>query len=386
MIRFLSGLSLFLLISGWIYFGTKRPFLSLEESDLFLDRPSFRILVTHKGGIGEQEMAERIRLVGKTLNLECANFSLHQPPLLKRLFPHYKERFATLFHPDLVLSLQGDKISYPHAKHYIALTHGSNYYFTANAILPAKNLNEFDGYLVCFPDQEKLFSQCNYLEKECFYMNWYTTCGRTNFNPPEQYKLFYCGFNMANTNFGTKYKQLFSRLDKTHYFNVYGQKNQWHHTPNCYRGFIECDGNSLLKTMHNCGVTLILHAPDHFIGATPTARIFEACAASTVIISDRHPFIVKNFGDSVLYIDQDKSSDVLFQQIHNYMTWIQNNPKEALELAKKSHSIFLQKFTLEAQLEKLIELHKRVLSAQLPQGNKEILISGFSANISEPIF
>ena len=78
MFRFISGLIIFLVIGGWIYFGTKRPYLSLEESDLFLSRPNFRILITHKGGIGEQEMAERIKFTGKSLNLECANFPMHQ--------------------------------------------------------------------------------------------------------------------------------------------------------------------------------------------------------------------------------------------------------------------------------------------------------------------
>lgn len=361
MIRFISGLILFLLIGSWIYFGTKRPYLSLEESDLFLAKPSFRILITHKGGMGEQEMAERIRLAGKSLNLECANFPLHQHSIFKRLFPNYRERFATLFHPDLVISLQGDKIYYPHAKHYIALTHGSNYYFTSNSILPAHHLIDFDGYLICFPDQEKLFTYCNFVEKECHHITWYTTCGKTDFIPPPHFKLFYCGFNMANTTFGAKYKQLFSRLNKTHYFNVYGQKNEWRHTPNCYRGFIKCDGTSLLQTMHNSGVTLVLHAPDHFLGQTPTGRIFEACAASTVIICDRHPFIEKHFGDSVLYIDQEKSSEELFQQIDTHMRWIQSHPSEAILLAKKSHEIFLKKFTLEVQLENLIDLHKSLI-------------------------
>lgn len=348
------------------YFGTKSSYLSLEESDLFLSRPSFRVLITHKGGIGEQEMAERIKFAGKSLNLECANFPMHQNAIYKRLFPNFRERFATLFHPDIVISLQGDKIFYPHAKHYIALTHGSNYYFTSSSILPAHHLIDFDGYLICFPDQEKLFTYCNFAEKECHHITWYTTCGRTEFRPPPHFKLFYCGFNMANTTFGTKYKQLFSRLNKTHYFNVYGQKNEWRHTPNCYRGFIKCDGSSLLKIMHDTGVTLILHAPDHFLGQTPTGRIFEACAASTVIISDRHPFIVKHFGNSVLYIDQEKSSEELFQQIDAHMRWIQSHPEESILLAKRSHEIFLQKFTLEMQLEKLLELHKSLLIAKDP--------------------
>jgi spore maturation protein CgeB len=110
--------------------------------------------------------------------------------------------------------------------------------------------------------------------------------------------------------------------------------------------------------MNNTGVTLILHDADHFLGRTPTARIFEAAAASTIIITDRNPFIEKNFRDAVLYIDQEKSAEELFQQIDSHMKWIKDNPEKALLLAKKAHEIFIQKYTLEAQLEKLVNLHK----------------------------
>ncbi len=353
MVRFFLVFVVFLFLGGWVYFGTKRSYLALDEGDLFLARPRYRILITHKGGIGEQEMAERIKLAGKSLNLECASFPLNHPLFFKRVFPHYKERFATLFHPDIVISLQGEKVCYPHSKHYIALTHGSNYYFHSNAILPVRQLMDFDGFLVSFPDQEKLLSNHNFIQ-------WYSTCGKTEFAPPTHFRLFYCGLNMANTLFGTKYKQLFSRLDKAHYFNVYGKKNEWRHTPNSYRGFIKCNGETLLRTMNNTGVALLLHAPDHFCGQTPTGRIFEAAASSNVIISDRHPFVEKEFGDTVLYIDQDKSSEEIFQQIDGHMRWIQSHPKEAILLAKRSHDIFIKKFTLEKQLENLIELHKRL--------------------------
>lgn len=87
--------------------------------------------------------------------------------------------------------------------------------------------------------------------------------------------------------------------------------------------------------MHSTGVTLILHAPDHFLGQTPTGRIFEACAASTVIISDRHPFLEKHFSNSILYIDQEKPSEELYLQIDAHMRWIQKHPVEANLLAKK---------------------------------------------------
>lgn len=321
------------------------------------DTGKTRLLVLHRNAIGEREMAERLKCAAKKIGIECLAISLNSQDLIKRVFPIYANIALHKFKPDLILSLQGDEMDYKEAKHYVALTHGSDYYFSPRTTLSLQNIMQFDGFLVSFPDMEKLLTYANFVQKRCNTIRWYSTCAQTTFKPLKNFDLFYCGANMAKTPFGTKYKVLFSLLDHSGFLRVFGYKDEWRHAPNSYRGYIRSDGESLLNKMHDIGVTLVLHDPDHYIGGTPTARIFEAAAAGTVIISDHHPFVQKEFGDSVLYIDQNLRPEEIFAQISTYMQWIKQHPEEANKLAQRSHQIFLQKFTLEKQLLNLLDLH-----------------------------
>lgn len=149
--------------------------------------------------------------------------------------------------------------------------------------------------------------------------------------------------------------KLYKLLDHTGYFDLYGTKN---FGLNSYRGFIPFGENTVLDSMKKSGITLVLHSTGHFKDDIPTARIFEAVAASTVVITDRLPFIVKNFGDSVLYIDRDKSPEEMFKQIDKHMKWILSHPQEAIELARRSHKIFTEKFTLEKIMKNVMKSYE----------------------------
>ncbi|MBO7454006.1 MAG: glycosyltransferase family 1 protein [Alphaproteobacteria bacterium] len=149
--------------------------------------------------------------------------------------------------------------------------------------------------------------------------------------------------------------KLYKLLDNTGYFDLYGTKS---FGLNSYKGFIPYGENTILDAMRKSGVALVLHSVGHFKDDIPTARIFEAIAASTVVITDRLPFIVKNFGDSVLYIDRDKSSEEMFKQIDAHMKWILSHPQKAIELARQSHEIFLKNFTLERIMKNVMERYE----------------------------
>ena len=72
-----------------------------------------------------------------------------------------------------------------------------------------------------------------------------------------------------------------------------------------------------------------------------------------MIISDKNEFVEREFKESVLYIDQ--SRDDMFEHIESHMRWIRENPEIAMEKARLAHAIFLEKFTLEKQLEKFYQ-------------------------------
>lgn len=321
---------------------------------------NYRILVTHKQSIGEREMAERIRKTARKMDIDCTVLTLSRISKFRKIARRLTHFFVDAFDPDFVISLEGGRHSFTNAIKYVAMTHGSDYYFSEHPKLPFHTISDcYDGFLVSFPDKGTLKTSFTYEQDKCRYIRWFTTCPSTSYIPTKNFELFYCGTNMANTSYGARFKVLFSLLDKTDYFNVYGHPLQWQHAPRSYRGHIRHDGESIINTMHKCGISLVLHGPDHFIGETPTAKIFESAAAGCVIICDKLPFIVENFGDSVLYIDHKDGAE-MFKQIDKHVRWIRENPDLAREKAKKSHEIFIEKFTLEEQLKSLIHLHEEI--------------------------
>jgi glycosyltransferase involved in cell wall biosynthesis len=195
-------------------------------------------------------------------------------------------------------------------------------------------------------------------------MRWFFTCPRTSFIPLHPKRIFYCGSNWDRTRKGEAYKRLFAKLDETGDLSIYGPPKAWKHTPRSYRGFLPFDGRSTIKAMQECGIVLILHSETHLKGNAPTGRIFEAAASGCVIISDRHPFVMQEFGDSALYIDQEGSPEAIFQEIEDRLAWIRSNPKEAVEMAARCHEIFEERFTLEEQLLNLKKIYEEI--TQIP--------------------
>jgi len=80
---------------------------------------------------------------------------------------------------------------------------------------------------------------------------------------------------------------------------------------------------------------------------------FEATAAGAVVISDRLDFAVKEFGDSLLYVDVDQSADTVSRQIIDHVSWINSSPALAERMAMRSHTIFNERFDLEKLLSRL---------------------------------
>ena len=122
------------------------------------------------------------------------------------------------------------------------------------------------------------------------------------------------------------------------------------------------DGKSIHGAMREAGIALVIHADPHLELSAPTARIFEAAQAGCVIISDKNPFIIKHFGDTVLYFDETKEGQELFQQIHAHVQWIFDHQKEAEAMARRAHAIFGEKFNLEGQVKDLALLHERIIT------------------------
>jgi hypothetical protein len=321
-----------------------------------------KILVVWYRGIGEQETIERLKIVGKRLGLELHAVST-KPKFYIRWF--VKDPVATArneLKPDFLLSIQDWVMHYPGLPNYMTLTLGTERYLSADENGAMKFTNpeheKFEALLPSFKDIDQLQAAYERNGKKYQGFAWYPTSYVTYYPIATPNKLFYSGgFLWDKTRGSQKYKELFVKLDQAKYFAVSGPKKKWRHTPNSALGFIPINGVSLLEAQHKAGISLLLHTQLHLNGGAPTGRIFEAAAAKTVIISDKHPFIEKYFGDNVFYVDITQDAEAMFQQIDGYMQWIYANPEQAQTMAENCNRIFTQQFSMEAQLQRLIDLH-----------------------------
>ena len=143
---------------------------------------------------------------------------------------------------------------------------------------------------------------------------------------------------------------------------VYGHYNSSSYLkPHIYGGYIE-PGIKNIQAIRKNGIYLLTQSDLHFQGGEPNMRGFEAAAANAIVISDKHPFIVENFGDSFLYFDYDADSEIMYAQVKAHIDWIKNNPEQAKAMAKKAHQIYLEKFTIENDLIRIAKMHENVIN------------------------
>lgn len=169
-------------------------------------------------------------------------------------------------------------------------------------------------------------------------------------------KLFYCGMNwekaQGNNN---RHAGLFELLDKTGKVKFYGPEvmeswggiRPWEGYE-CYQYSIPFDGFSILKEINSCGICLAISSDAHRRAGAVTNRAYEACAAGAVIISDNNVFMEEYFGDTVLYVTYNKvNPQDTFQQIMEKYQWIVEHKEEALDMARRSQKIFVERFCME---------------------------------------
>lgn len=333
-------------------------------------------------GLGEYAWALRIKNSCERLGWECyisidpAEHSDYDKLVAEK--PSTADEIHELIEdvkPDCVISLKWDRIYTKDVPNYLAAT--GVFKAVANPFLfeegkidldlsvdTPENLLRFDGFLLAV-DGEPLERFCHQNNKPFRSMRWLPSCGATEYRPIEPRTLFHCGFLWDHKRSGKEYIEMYSLLDDAGYFDLYGPKEKWGCAKNSVRG-MTFDEEEFRSAMQRSGIVLILHTERNLNLGAPAARIFEAAAASCVVISDRNPFVEREFGDSVLYIDHELPGKELFQQIDNHVRWILQNREEAISMAKKAHAIFMEKFTLEQQLQELKLFHTQI-DSNLPR-------------------
>ncbi len=164
------------------------------------------------------------------------------------------------------------------------------------------------------------------------------------------------------------YKQFITLLSENVPMKIYGHYNSSAYLKaQVYDGYI-MPGIENIKAIRKNGIYLLTHSDVHFKGGETNMRGFEAVAANVIVISDRHPFIVENFGDNFLYFDHEVDSKIMYAQVKKHMDWIMANPEEAKAMAARAHQIFLEKFTLENDLIRIAKMHESVMRQEKAMG------------------
>lgn len=155
-----------------------------------------------------------------------------------------------------------------------------------------------------------------------------------------------------------RYKNFLTLLSKDVPIKVYGASHRFLHLPaHVYDGHLMF-GMDNINAIRENGIYLLTHGQFHFDSNMPGLRIFEAVAANAVVISDKLPFAIQNFGDNFLYFDHKADAETMHEQVRAHFQWIKENPEKAKAMADRAHKIFLEKFTLEKDLVRMAQMYE----------------------------
>lgn len=300
-------------------------------------------IISPKGFIGEREFSWRIKRAAESLGWQVF------------IDEHDNNRLKNHKHLDFVVSLFISKNIKKTSFNYLFLS--SCNFFKADVF---KQISKgYDGFLL-IADPKK-----HGLDQKFPHIRFFPAVQETPYQKVELNGLVTLLPAWGERRDDPKFRNLYSLLDQSGFTSFYGMpfKDLGFLTQG-YKGQIPFDGQSIIPIFQKHGIVLIVHSSGHNTQQIPSGRIFEAAAASAVIISDKNPFVQEQFGDSVFYIDTSVSEQEIFSQIQEHMDFIRLHPETALRMAEKSHQIFSERFGLTKLLLELKDMHEKVKAEQ----------------------
>lgn len=363
-LQIICGIITCLIVLGVIFYlypNLYAPQVFTARYRIYNNKP--KLLIVWRYGLGERELGERIMNImprlGVNVRFVCAPDG-RTKDFIERGVGDRPLQAARAMQPDMILTIDRSIPPIPGFTNYVVMDQRAETYIKiadGKPVFIQPYHYDFTGIFPTFPEIDLLAKVLEGRGKKYRGFNWRPTVNKNNYTPQEPKRLFFPAGALSDpTRSSDKYKQVYAWLDANGYFEAYGWQKPLQFLKNSYRGFIPIDGESLIKINNAAGISLILHAVEHLYSGTPTGRIFESAAANTVIISDKHKFIMDHFGDNVLYIDVDVDAQTMFNQIDAHMQWIYAHPEAAKQMAQRCHDIFMQKFTLEELMQNVVRV------------------------------
>jgi hypothetical protein len=325
-------------------------------------RPRFGVISTF-GELrnAEYENIQRIVRTSESLGIDCHVLDIHGEAVSG------SAPFIRAEDLDFVISLHFMTPKCFDAFAYVALWNPLRFYHQWGYRRYANNLLSYDDFLSCRSDEADdhvtrlIQNDPTRLPPSLRFFHSLST----PIHPPvvrADRRLFYCGVNWEKlSRRHGRYNELFQELDATGLVDFYGPQNIGEVKPwagyACYRGELPFDGASLVDAIASAGAALVLSSEAHKESALMSNRLFEACAGGAVVIADENPFVRRFFSDTVLYINGRDSKEIQAQTILRHLTWMNDHPEEARDLAARSQDLFLREFSLERCLSDLVSAH-----------------------------
>lgn len=295
--------------------------------------------------IAESETAARFVQAGKNLSIDIQIFAS---------INDVKD-----FDPDFVINItyqEGKLSNYPT---YVSLN--IPIFFLKDVPRFVRNILTCDGFLTVSP------SVVNWLNKLCAKHNKQPFISHTAFSVPKT-EFVTCNFKNAlamyiGTNWdGMRHQGIFNYLSEGDYLKCFGPRSSWqNYLPSLYGGEIPFDGTSAFNTYRHYAAGLCIGHPEFDSAGIANTRIFEIAAASALPICLNNELTKNIYHDSVLYLDENLSTENLAGQIKAFVQWIRNNSNLAQEMAREAHACFNKNASMEFYIKNLVEMHEKAM-------------------------
>lgn len=257
------------------------------------------------------------------------------------------------FKPDVVFSLH---TSIPKLTQYTTLGCMWNPpHFFANSPENLRKAISYDIHLSASDKMTEYLADVSYgMERDFRIGQIYPSCHLVPFRPRRAAPkgVAYLGTNWD----GFRYAKEMDALSSRSFMRFFGPGSAWKRVGDRHLGAIPFDGTSVIERLNDCGVTLSLHRPEHIEFGIPSMRVFEAVASSSVLFSDKHEFVTRNFSDTVFYVEETSDPKEFADQISDLYEFVRSNPATCVEMAREAHRIFSERFCLEKLIQNACDI------------------------------
>ncbi|GAB7540212.1 hypothetical protein BGC_64370 [Burkholderia sp. 3C] len=320
----------------------------------------------------ETECILRIKSALQALGWACVSINRHGY-LVDDALTHIDE-----LQVEFVLALHFDSAKSWRAFTYYALWNPLDFYFQWNYREKSENILSNDAFLSCgskvADDHARRLLKGAGREASAPFPTLFHAVHEPVVTPAVgRGKLFYVGINWeALSGRGGRHHELMKLLDQRGMLDIYGPEifqnvRVWDGYAS-YQGEIPFDGKTLITRVAQSGIGLVLSSEAHIKSGLMSSRLFECLSAGVPIVCDQNRFASDNFGDLLFYIDTTQPATAVARRIEEHVTWIRENPAQAIERATKAQQIYLERFSLVENFRRLSESgpHRDVVAPDTP--------------------